>query len=302
MTLVVAHRISTGVRLAADLRVTDPNAARVPGYLDGALKAIVVHPRVCIAFAGGPVNAALDAIRGLQSEPQLVPDLERIGTRLLEAHRRARGAIDFLVAGFAPTELARIQDDVITWDLPTAWLGDYKAFERFQEKYLEEDPVAAGFRDVLSEKEYQDFVVGSRSTAAMRAVVDSEIPTVGEAAVFVVPRPPADPTAFSYLELSSARTGMPRAPLPGVTPLQAGSAAHGDFSVAILTPEPGVGALGIYFLEGRLGLLYHPLKYDEPERFHAVSVEGFKDEVRCRHGIVLGGIGIGAQTVDEGVG
>ena len=81
-----------------------------------------------------------------------------------------------------------------------------------------------------------------------------------------------------------------------MNPLQVGSAAHGDFSFTILTPqESGVGAIGIYFVEGRLGLLYYPMKSDEAQPFSNVSVAGFKDAVRRKHGFSLDGFVIGAE-------
>src|SRR5439155_14340331 len=103
VTLVVAHRISYGVRLCADMRVTDPStSALVPGYQSGVLKAVIVHPQVCVAFAGEPVPAALDAIRGLNVAPGSEVDAARIGELLLESHRRAGAKIDFLLATLRP--------------------------------------------------------------------------------------------------------------------------------------------------------------------------------------------------------
>jgi hypothetical protein len=173
-----------------------------------------------------------------------------------------------------------------------------------EERALFAEQIAAGqaqnlerWARVLPATEYEDLVVASRSIDAMRSVIDSGHATVGEAAIFVVPRPPLDPSPiFAYTELSHAQTGRDRPTQPGVNPLQAGSAAHGDYSYAILTPEePGIGAIGIYFLEGRLGLLYEPLRRDDPQPFSNVSVADFKRLVRERHGIPLGGIGIAAS-------
>jgi hypothetical protein len=297
MSLVVAHRISYGVRLSADLRVTNANATRiVPGYLSGVLKAVIVHPHVCVAFAGKPVTAAIDAIRRLDILPDSAVDVARIADLLLDSHRRV-GEIDFLLATLHPTVLARIGDGAVAWDLPTAWIGDYDAFALFQHTYLEENPVLSRFADVLPEDEFNDLVVADRSIDALQAVINFDLPTVGESGIFVVPRPPQDANAgFAYLESSLASTGRPRPTHPGVNPLQAGSAPHGDFSFAILAPtEPGIGAMAIYFLEGQLGLLYYPMKFDDPRRFPNVSVADFKDAVHAEHGFSLRGIGIGAS-------
>ena len=55
--------------------------------------------------------------------------------------------------------------------------------------------------------------------------------------------------------------------------------------------QPGVGAIGLYFAEGRLGVLYAPLLLDEPERYPSVSLDIFVELVRLRRDISLRGIG-----------
>jgi hypothetical protein len=80
----------------------------------------------------------------------------------------------------------------------------------------------------------------------------------------------------------------------GVVPPDFGSVERGSFASDVLRPRtPGVAALGIYFREGRLGLLYAPLLFDEPEPYRRVSLEQFVELVRLRHGVVLGGLTTG---------
>lgn len=75
-----------------------------------------------------------------------------------------------------------------------------------------------------------------------------------------------------------------------------GSAADGDFSYTILPPqEPDVAAVGIYFLEGRVGHLYCPLERDEPYTYPNVSAAEFGAAVLEDHGITFGGFGLGAE-------
>ena len=131
----------------------------------------------------------------------------------------------------------------------------------------------------------------------MRVVVDSELKEVGEQAIFVVGGGRID--EFRYLVRSEARTGRARPEdekLSGVRPFRSGSAEHGDFAYTTLAPrEAGVGAVGIYFVEGRLGLLYHPLKFDVPEKYVEIGLGDFKRAVVKEHGFHLEGIGIGAS-------
>jgi len=53
VTLVVARLLNDGIRLGADSRITDEDAVRT-GYLEGALKVIVLHPALAVGFAGSP--------------------------------------------------------------------------------------------------------------------------------------------------------------------------------------------------------------------------------------------------------
>jgi hypothetical protein len=324
MTLVVAHRIPRGVHIASDMRISDPGTANlVPGYTSAVLKAVIVDPQICLAYAGR-VAPAISAIRRVAIAAPIV-DADEIAQMLLAAHQRANGQTEFLLTTLNPVRLTRIADNSVERDLPSAWLGDFEAFQLFQESYVggkvilepnqaDEmgDEERAGFAEriaaaraeslkrwekVLPADEYEEFVVASKQTEAMRAVINSGLTTVGESSIFAVPRPPLDANAkFAYTELSRASTGRQRPTRPGLNPLQAGSAAHGDFSYAILTPSrAGIGAVGIYFLEGRLGLLYAPLKRDGPRKYTDVSVAQFKKAVKEEYGIPLEGIGIGAS-------
>ena len=95
------------------------------------------------------------------------------------------------------------------------------------------------------------------------------------------------PTAFGYCESSYvyAEQGLQWPPSP----------ANGDFSVALLSADPGIGAVGLFFVVAQLGLLHHPLALDHPEPFRCVSLNAFKDQVREKYGFGLGGVGVGAH-------
>lgn len=55
--------------------------------------------------------------------------------------------------------------------------------------------------------------------------------------------------------------------------------------------ERGVGATGLYFLEGRLGVLYAPLLLDDPEVYPDKSRSEFVKAVNRKRGIALGRLG-----------
>jgi hypothetical protein len=116
--------------------------------------------------------------------------------------------------------------------------------------------------------------------------------SVGEAVVSVVPR--VEDNLFKYMTLSHARAS-PIEDLPpglGVVPPDFGSAERGAFSYVILVPQqPGIAAVGIYFREGRLGVLYAPLRLDAPRLYTKVELGAFVELVAMEHSLQLGGFG-----------
>jgi hypothetical protein len=298
------------------MRITYEDATRPPGYLSAALKVVIVHPQVCVAYAG-TVCAALDAIRALEFSED-GPDIAGVREHLLERHKKTNA--DFLIATLNPTGLIALRDGTAS-EPSIAWIGDGEAIIEFlkafygdpaldpmlsdklsaEQRPAFEQAVAEGAKEMaqrwaedLSKDEWEDLDVAQRSMNAMNVVVHSQVKDVGEHAIFVVPRL----GVFAYLVSSFASTGRPRPEnqhLSGVKPFRAGSAEHGDFAFAVLKPtDGGIGAIGIYFLEGELGLLHHPMKFDKPQRYSNVSVSQFKQAVHNEHGFRLGGIGIRA--------
>ena len=76
-----------------------------------------------------------------------------------------------------------------------------------------------------------------------------------------------------------------------VVPPDWASGERGAFSYSILVPEqPGVDAIGLYFHEGRLGVLYAPLIWDDAETYSNTTPARASEMVRSRHGISLFGV------------
>jgi hypothetical protein len=144
VTLVVGHPISTGIRITSDMRVEDPSRIDVPSPMNAALKAVIVHPRVCVAFAGDPVEVALDAIRALELDHHSAPDLDRVCSLLLAAQEHSN--VDFLVAALEPTALFKLKDGTAE-SVPAGWIGSHCAFEEFQRVFTAERYVPRGIRE-----------------------------------------------------------------------------------------------------------------------------------------------------------
>jgi hypothetical protein len=301
VTLVVARVTPLGVRLASDMRITGEGAAHPAGFVNAALKIVLIRPTLAVGYAGN-VAVAIPAIREAANEAL---DLEDAVARLAGDRHTKRA--DYVVASVHPAKLVEIRDGNAE-ERSSAWIGDPDAFALYQREYLRErwSPPPEFY---LSVAQAGDMAVAGRMSDAMEAVVHGPhfetrgeeevlvrpegglIPSVGEAVVSAVPR--VEDGFFKYAEMNRAASSRFQQPLPpglGVVPPDWGSAERGAFSYSMLTPRaPGVGAIGLYFYEGHLGVLYAPLILDEPQRFPGIGPNAFIELVRIRYGITLQG-------------
>jgi hypothetical protein len=282
MTLIVARVTPLGVRIAADMRVTDPYEIQ-RGFLYAALKPILLSPTFCIAYAG-LVSPALAAIRRVHADGL---DLEAATSYLHQAHESSDRNVDFLVASLRPRTLIAIKEGRSS-ETGAEWIGDHVAFSDYQREYHRNRPYKLSPEMFDRPDRAEDIEVATRMSDGMRAVVDGPThvvedgieklviprggshPTVGEAIVNVVPRVEDDLFAYSHYNRADF---------------------EGSLSYFFLSPsQPGVGAVGLYFMEGRLGVLYAPLAGDDPMKYPRVSLAQFVELVRLRHGISLEGL------------
>jgi hypothetical protein len=286
MTLVVARSLGDAVVVVSDLRVTDRHEMR-RGYPFAVLKAVTISPTLCVAFAG-PVERALD---GLRAAADLADgSFDSVVARLagfLPAGR-ADGP-EFLIVSSQPPRIARLRAGSIEDHQPASWIGDIDAFEEFQR--------LAGRRDsrpIAGLTPRQQFV--GRVEAAFSDLLDGvlrdalkepSIPSVGEASVTIAS---GDDGAFRYLARTFAHASATTTNAQP-TVLKVGTAAQGGFAYSVLTPtQPGQGAIGIYFYQGRLGLLYHPLQDRYPIPYSGVTAQDFRLAVSRDHAIDLQGM------------
>ena len=223
MTLVVARITPLGIRMTADMRVTDPSAIR-RGYVHGALKLIALAPTLCVGYAGN-VDFALQVIREIAS---LGPTFHAARDRLVDANQRSGGASDFLVAGLRPSRLIEIKNSRGV-SCSAGWIGDARAFAEYQAEYHRDQHIPP--REMFdSGDQADDIEIASRMSAGMHAVVEGPVSVgegedrvltppqggrheaVGEALVKVHPR--AEDNLFSYQVSTRAQAPMSSDPLP----------------------------------------------------------------------------------------
>jgi hypothetical protein len=285
VTLVVARIVERHVAIVSDLRVTDPDEIR-RGYPYGVLKAIVLAPDLCVAFAGS-VDEALDAVTSLPI-PASSEAFPEIAEALAARTRRGRRSAEYLVASSNPPRLARIRDGIVEQSRST-WIGDLAAFNEYQRIFL--DPARP--RPTLPAGQLQPpelAVVGSMSMAMGELVRSEAVPSVGESAILLRT---TEASVFQYQTLAMVQASPQSIPSGVRTTMRFGSAAEGGFAFSMLTPtEPGAAVIGIYFAQGRVGLLYQPLASRYPVSYAPVSHDEFRTIVRENHGVDIQGVEI----------
>ena len=270
------------------MRVSDPGAVK-SGFLHAAqLNIVLLSPTVCVGYAG-KVGPALVAIR----TTDVGGGIEAVEQHFLEAHTRSDRGVDFLVGSLRPSRLVVIRDGRAA-EHSSGWVGDQAAFAEYQEHYHDKSRFGPRPEFYDSPARAEDIGVAIRMGEGMDAVVHGPanvvkgeqrevvLPaggghaTVGEAIITAGPR--VEDSLFAYFHQNRASAPF-------------GSAAGGGFSYFVLTPkQPGIAAVGIYFYEGRLGVLYAPVLLDDPERFPNVSGREFIELVRLRYGLRLRGL------------
>jgi hypothetical protein len=103
MTIVIARQWGDRIIINSDTMVSDRNAAR-PNIIPGQLKAIVLTPKLSVAYAGRS-GKALDTIRKVREAAREGADLRDMLDSLQEATGADSEPVEFLVGSHyqAPT-------------------------------------------------------------------------------------------------------------------------------------------------------------------------------------------------------
>ncbi len=309
MSLVVAKIVNEAVVLVSDTKVGDPTSSR-PGHslLKGSLKAVLINPELCIAYAGS-VEPALSAIRAVhRSHGQAVPR-EGIIALLLQTNESSKDNTHFIAAfaGTAPS-LWRIRNGAIETDILDAWIGDSEGFEAYQVEFARQrdDPfsMAATARLASLEEEIRAanpvFPIGTLATGelvaqmerALEALINNHmIQSVGDFVIRTSSRS-ASGGGFRYFSRNAGydfhpvtNTNMP------TSLIRPKGAEGGGYNYTLLVPErPGIGAIAVYFLQIGLGSLFYPLRSDAAVLYREVDCAEFIRRVGKDYGFELTGI------------
>jgi hypothetical protein len=287
MTLIVGRRNLNGVvHVVGDMRLTDPAEIR-RGYRFAVLKNIILSPDHLVAFAGN-ADLGMHMIRRFKDAP-----IDELANGLLDSAREAGagpGSVDYLLA-HTERGLQRITASGVEEPTEAGWIGDPAAFEVYQQGYHAR-PVPKPIwiegvsppRDQLGDPAAMEPFI-RMATGTYVLMEDQSVASVGE--VFVTAN---SKRGFHYEQQGFFQANHEQEIGSGWTTLNWGTAAQGGFGFNLLPPkEHGIGAIGLYFRHGGLGLLYHPLAYDDALAYRRVTHDEFCAAVAEDHRIEIDG-------------
>lgn len=287
MTLIVGRRNLNGaVHVVGDMRLTDPAEIR-RGYPYAVLKNIILSPDHLVAFAGN-ADLGMHTIRRFKDAP-----IDELANGLLDSAREAGAgpsSVDYLLA-HTELGLQRITASGVEEPTDAGWIGDPAAFEVYQQGF-HAGPVPEPIwiegvsppRDQLGHPAAMEpFIRMAMGSYAL--MEDQSVASVGE--VFVTAN---SKRGFHYEQQGFFQANHKQEIGSEWTTLNWGTAAQGGFGFNLLPPkEHGIGAIGLYFPHGGLGLLYHPLVYDDALVYRQVTHDEFCAAVAEDHHIEIDG-------------
>jgi len=279
MTLVVARKFDSEIRIVCDGKISYPDELN-KGPLHGALKSVIIDNNNCICYAGS-FNISIDAIRYLLNNN--ISDYTLIKDYLLSVNIKNNKQADFVVGNtIGSMNLCKISNGKAEDIGSSTWIGDYKAFEKFQEYYHKKQ-----IKEEIEEK----LLIYARMVSAMAELVrEGSCPSVGDFYIGIR----SGPKGFNYLENANAFCVRQTISPNTLTAIRFGSAAEGGYAFSILTPnKTGIGAIGIHYTQGNLGALFYPLISDKAIIYRNVNYDGFTLKVKEDYEITLSGIKIG---------
>jgi hypothetical protein len=137
MSLIVARKSGSLIHVVSDTKLTYPEEKypdkKLAAPADGVIKAAILNPHVCIAFAG-EYEAAEEAIKVCRRYDFMVANMKE---HLLAVNKKTEGKTEFILCvGFPEYSIYEIKDMEIT-QTSSAWIGSKTAFSIFQGKALE---------------------------------------------------------------------------------------------------------------------------------------------------------------------
>lgn len=272
MTLVVARIIEDEIFVISDTKITDPNEI-VNNPLTRAIKAIIIHPNIFIAYAGDfeVAKSALSCIYNLiDSQPDFsVVELLKI---LFDSHRESKGETDYIIGliNYFKPELIRITNGEIESNLNATWIGKKEGYSLYQEHY--HNFLASGNSQIASMQDAFTMVIENES-----------IPEVGNYTISIETNKDIDKECCFLLYSINIVNYSGIVHCKGskeFAPLTLGSPESGAYSLSYFgSINPNKYAVALYFPHGEFGVLFYPRINLDGIIYKKVTAEQFTSKI-----------------------
>lgn len=252
---------------------------------EGVLKIHIIHPAICVAFAGN-IDVCVRIIHNLCRYFPL--ELNEILNFLKESLFKENDDSEFILSSYyyEKLELYKISKQKIEKG-NSFWIGVKEAFEEFQTYYNDEEIKNNTNRFSESFK---------------HLINNSKISTIGDFIISSYFR--FDHKCFVYEEslFSQSGYGIIHAKENTATILSEGTTSEGSFTVTNLVSDKIMRpAICLYFDKGQLAYLYFPIsnlvKKANPIIIKDISLEDLKSKVLKEDGINLIGISLNLGSI-----
>lgn len=166
MTLVVCRKQDHEVFVQSDSKVIDSfglldeRSLRQNAMLGGLLKTVILHPHICLSFAGASLHATNFLNRFMASSIREW-DTPRLTKELWKVHNMSDHACEFILCEAVERipRITLIKDGSVRLNQQNAWIGSQLAFNKYQTSFHKLDSSAPlnqrmrhAFREVLDDE------------------------------------------------------------------------------------------------------------------------------------------------------
>jgi len=276
MSLIVARRDENLLSIVSDTKLTHPDH-EVKGLKtkasDGVIKTIIVNPDVCVSFAG-EIDAAKKALMEIQADCTIDIVIEI----LKRYHIQSKYQTEFILCFSKPQLIIYKFKNNEYGPVVSAWIGDQKAFSRFQEymngnakpskkekkRHQSPLPKPGGpkvfFKEMNLTMEVSVSKYISKMSSAMDSVIEEgNVESVGGFKVNVIFK-----DKFYYNSYCKNYRGEFAIEGVGSHLIGHGNAQEGAYSINFFGGSSDFKSVAVHIKQGGLGVLYHRVANDLP--------------------------------------
>ena len=166
MTLVVCRKQDHEVFVQSDSKVTDSfglldeRSLRQNAMLGGLLKTVILHPHICLSFAGASLHAT-NFLKRFMASNMREWDTPRLIKELWKVHNESNMACEFILCETIERSprITLIKGGSVHKDQQNAWIGSQPALNKYQKSFHNFDTLVPlnermrhAFREVIDDE------------------------------------------------------------------------------------------------------------------------------------------------------